>query len=241
MTARRGAAGRLLEASGRGEPRPAADGEQTDGAGRPVVGVLVLAAGLATRMRGQNKLTAELGGRALVARVVDAVAEAGLPPPVVVTGAAADEIARTLSGRTARLVHAADHALGLAHSLAAGIAAAPDGWDAVIVCLGDMPYVDGPLLARLAAACRCAQDIVVPLAGGRRGNPLLWGRAHFGRLRSLTGDVGGKALLGELDPCVRELSVEGSAVLVDIDTPEELAAERLRLAGGGNPRAVDRA
>ncbi len=70
--------GGLLPEAERPQPRIVAAGA--------MVGAIVLAAGRSTRMGAANKLLADLGGRPVVAHVVDAIAAAGLPPPVVVVG-----------------------------------------------------------------------------------------------------------------------------------------------------------
>jgi molybdenum cofactor cytidylyltransferase len=227
--ARMGVGGLLHEAAERGEPRETGPSTTARaGTEAPRVGAVVLAGGSSTRMRGPNKLLARIGGRTLVEHAVVAVGQAGLPPPILVVGSARAEIEQALAGRRLQIVHAPDHAQGLSRSLAAGIEAVPDEWDAAIICLGDMPRVDAGVLRRIAGACRDDRDIVVPTYRGKRGNPVLWGRAHFGRLRQLSGDIGGKALLGELAAHVRELPFDSEAVLVDVDTPEALADEQRR-------------
>ncbi len=186
------------------------------------VGALILAAGRSTRMGGSHKLLADLDGIPLVAHVAVAVAAAGLPAPLVVLGHRAPEVRAALGDRPATFITATDFADGLAASLRAGIAAVPATWRGILVCLGDMPRVRPATLVALAAALRDAASVAVPVHSGRRGNPVAWGRAHFDRLARLTGDVGGRALLG--DAAVIEVSVDDTGVLIDVDTPEALAA-----------------
>ncbi len=217
--ARLGVGGVLAEVE-RPEPRaarPAAAG---------VVGALLMAAGRSSRMGGANKLLADLGGRPVVAHAMGAIEAAGLPA-IVVTGNMAAEVAAAIGDR-AQVVEAPDFAEGVSRSLRAGIAAVPAGWRAAIVCLGDMPHVPPAVLTGLAAAAREPQNIVVPTWQGKRGNPVLWPRAHFARLAALDGDVGGKALLAEFAEHVIEIEVETDAILADIDTPDALAAARQR-------------
>ena len=176
-------------------------------------------------MGGDHKLLAQWRGMPLVAHVIDAIAAAGLPPPIVVLGTRADAIRAALSGRAADFVLATDHAEGLAHSLRAGLAAVPAAWDAVLVCLGDMPRIDPALLARLAAA---DGDVALPVWQGKRGNPVRWGRRHFAALMALEGDVGGKAVLAGLTMPPTEIGASDDAIFDDIDTPQALAALRAR-------------
>ena len=203
--------GGLLAEAERPQPRAAA------AAG--TVGALVLAAGRSTRMGDAHKLLAELGGKPVVAHIVDALAAAGLPPPVVVLGARGEDVRGALGTRPARYVDAPDYADGLSRSLAAGIAALPAGWSSVLICLGDMPRVDAATMRALADS---AGDVVVPTWEGKRGNPVRWSRRWFARLASLDGDIGGKALLSDAE--VTEIAATDNGVLIDVDTPEALAA-----------------
>lgn len=195
-------------------------------AGAPAcTGAIVLAAGRSSRMGGDHKLLAHWRGKPIIVHVVEAIAAAGLPPPVVVLGTRADAVRAALSGHAAMFVVAADHDRGLAHSLGAGLAAVPVGWDAALVCLGDMPRVDPALLGRLATALG---EVVVPMWHGKRGNPVRWGRRHFGALQALEGDVGGKAILASLESPPTEIAAPDDAILDDIDTPDALTALRAR-------------
>ncbi|WP_300538841.1 molybdopterin-binding/glycosyltransferase family 2 protein [Sphingosinicella sp.] len=215
--ARMGAGGLLADVP-RPEPRP-----------KPAVGgsigAVVLAAGRSVRM-GANKLLADLGGRPVLAHVLDAVKEAGLSA-IVVTGNAEAEIAALAGHYGFPSVHAARYAEGLSQSLTAGIAAVPEDWSAALVLLGDMPEVSAGHIASLAAAAD-ANRIAVPAHKGKRGNPVAWGRRYFARLRGLEGDVGGKALLAEFADDIVEVPVESDAIFMDVDTPEALAAARAR-------------
>jgi molybdenum cofactor cytidylyltransferase len=210
--------GGLLPEAERPEPRV----RLGSAARRPrQVGAMVLAAGRASRMGGPHKLLEPWRGAPLVAHVVDAVAAAGLPPPLVVLGHRGAAVRTALASRNVHFVEAADWQDGMGRSLAAGIAAVPADWDAVLVCLADMPRIEPALIAALAAA---AGEVVVPEYQGRRGHPVRWPRAAFPRLAALVGDVGGRALLADF--AITALPAPSDACLDDIDTPAALAALR---------------
>lgn len=188
------------------------------------VGALILAAGLGRRMGGPSKLTAELHGKAVIAHVVDAVAAAGLAPPLVVLGDRAEEVRSAIGARPADFVEALDYAEGMSASLRAGLTAAPAGWDAVLVLLGDMPLVRSATLVALAAALGSRHAVVIPEHEGERGNPVGWGRDHWSALAALTGDTGGRSLLRAIRTTF--VPVDDPGILADVDTPEALAALR---------------
>lgn len=224
-----GVGGLLMEIVSRPQPR---ESEVTAVAAPRLAGI-VLAAGRSTRMGGPNKLLATLDGEPLVRHAVRAALEGGLSEVVVVTGHQGERVASALAGLNVRLVANPRYAEGLSTSLKAGLAALGEAADGALVLLGDMPRVGAGLVRRLAEAFDPAsgRHIVVPVAGGRRGNPVLWGRRFFGELMKVTGDQGGRTVLASSPEAVIEVPVEGDAVHLDLDTPEALAAAGGATAG----------
>jgi molybdenum cofactor cytidylyltransferase len=99
--------------------------------------------------------------------------------------------------------------------------------------LGDMPLVPAATLNRLINAFDPTErrSICVPIFQGERGNPILWGRQHFGELENLKGDRGAKVLLVVNSDQVVEVPAGNEGVLTDFDTPDSLA----KLKGGAGP------
>jgi molybdenum cofactor cytidylyltransferase len=191
----------------------------------PNIAAVVLAAGLASRM-GHNKLTVQLEGKAMLLHAVEAALASHASDVIVVTGNARPEVESVLDGLDITFVHNADFRAGLSTSLKAGIRAVPDSCDGAIVLLGDMPRVRATLIDRLIAAFAPDDDhaICVATHDGRRGNPVLWARRFFPDILALEGDVGARHLIVANDESVCEVEAGNDAPLVDIDTPDALAA-----------------
>jgi molybdenum cofactor cytidylyltransferase len=217
-----GAGGLLAEIPTRPSPREGKPKPQR----APFVVAVVLAAGQSSRM-GSNKLLADLGGQPMIRRSVAAMRQAA-DQTIVVTGRDAGQVAAALEGLPVTFVHNPDFAEGLSTSLRAGIAALPPGTDAAVIALGDMPLVSPDAVRRLIAAYSPAEhrSLCVPVFGGERGNPVLWGRQHFDALKSLTGDKGARALFDQYTDEIVEVAMPDDAVLKDADTPEALEALR---------------
>ncbi len=235
---RMGVGGLLKEIPTRPQPRggdapagPQVDGRQVDGRQAARIACLVLAAGRATRMGG-NKLVADVGGKPIVRHVVEAACASRCAMVIAVTGNEAERVTSALEGLAVGIVHNPDFAQGLSTSLKCGLAALPADVDGVIVALGDMPEITARHLDRLIAAFSPAdgRSIIVPTRAGKRGNPVLWGRALFKDMAGATGDTGAKHLLGQHADDAVDVEFDSDAVLADIDTPEALAALRARFA-----------
>jgi len=224
---RMGTGGLLKEIPSRPLPRAEAGRDRStreEPPAAPRIGVLVLAAGQSRRMGDTNKLTAQLDGAPMVRHVCDTAATSKAEGLIVVTGHQRDAVRQALSAVDATFVHNPAYADGLSASLCAGLAAVPEGWDGVLVCLGDMPRVTADDLNKLIAAFNPVEGraICVPTHNGKRGNPVLWGRQFFDEIRSVAGDVGARHLIGAYSEAVCEVEMATDAVLHDIDTPDAL-------------------
>jgi molybdenum cofactor cytidylyltransferase len=172
-------------------------------------------------MAPQNKLLAKMpDGRPMIVHTVAHVVGSAANPVIVVTGHQRDEIRAALAGFQLDFAHTDEFASGMATSLRAGIAALPAEVDAALICLGDMPLVTPELLDKLIAAFNPheGREIIVPVCGGERGNPLLWSRRFFPELSALTGDIGGRNLLVKYKNFFEELEIHSNHVLRDFDT-----------------------
>ena len=181
------------------------------------VAAVVLAAGGGTRFAGaEHKLLSDLRGRPLVAWALDAVTAAGLDDVIVVTGAV--DLSEVLPA-AAIVVQNDDWAAGIATSLTAGVAAARSrGHDAVVVGLGDQPFIASEawrLVGRSEAA-----PIVAAVYDGQRRNPVRLA-AEVWPLLDTTGDDGARSLMRRRPDLVGEVACPGTPA--DVDTVEDLA------------------
>lgn len=230
-----GLGGLLKEIATRPQPRDGkavgAGAGDDDGDGvrhRPKVAALVLAAGRSTRFGTSNKLLADLGGEPVVRHSVKAALESGARPVLVVTGHMADGVREALAGLEVTFIDSPHYRDGLAASLKAGLAALPRDADGVVVALGDMPGVTGADIDRLISglAPKEGRSIVVPVHGGKRGNPVLFAAHLVQELLAVEGDTGAKHVIVSHADEVVEVAIGSPRIFADVDTPEAL--ERVR-------------
>lgn len=188
---------------------------------------VVLAAGAGSRFGG-GKLLADHGGAPLLHAALAAARAAPVQSITLVTGADAEAVAACAASfdPAIRVAHAADHAEGMAASLRAGIASLEPGLDGAFVFLGDMPRVPHAVLAPLAAAVEGGAPAAAPVFAGRRGNPVVLGRALFGDIDALRGDVGARPILERLGPALARVEAPNDGVLFDVDVREDLSGAR---------------
>jgi molybdenum cofactor cytidylyltransferase len=104
---------------------------------------------------------------------------------------------------------------------AIGVLEGMPGPEALAVLLGDMPDIAPATLSSLGrAASRDA--ILCPVQGGRRGHPVLFGRALWPELAALQGDRGAREVVRRHPSRVREIPVEDAGIHRDVDIPGDL-------------------
>jgi molybdenum cofactor cytidylyltransferase len=120
----------------------------------------------------------------------------------------------------ARLVHNSAWEAGQSTSVRCGLQALPDTIGSAIFLLADQPQVSIELVKALTEQhAQTLRPIVAPLIGDRRGNPVLFDRVTFADLLSLTGDVGGRAVLAQHP--IAYVPWHDESLLLDVDTPED--------------------
>jgi molybdenum cofactor cytidylyltransferase len=193
---------------------------------------IVLAAGASERFGAGNKLLAEIGGEALIRRVVRGCLDGAIAEAVVVTGCDEAQIAAALQGLPVRLIHNAAWRSGMGTSIASGIAALGPDLEGAFVVPGDMPHLAASLLLRLAAsfeASKCRAVVFPADPSGEQRNPVLWPRRLFPELMTLSGRGGAKDLLRAHRAESIAVAVDDPALLDDVDTQEDLEAARALL------------
>ncbi len=190
---------------------------------------IVLAGGAGARFGG-GKLTAAYGSGVLLDGALAAARAAPVARVILATGFDADKVSRAArrfvegapDGPPVEIVHAADHAEGMAATLRAGVRAVSPHAAGAFLFLGDMPDIPPGTACDLAAALG-EHDAAAPVWAGRRGHPVLIARARFCDLLGLRGDSGARALLESLGPRLVLVAAAGPGVLFDVDRPSDLA------------------
>ncbi len=184
--------------------------------------VVVLAAGNSSRF-GSSKQLVRVNGRPLMHTIVSRAVELAGHSVTVVLGANAAELAPLLRHSPAGIAVNRDWAEGIASSIRAGIAHAPQTADGVLIALADQVAITTEDLRRLAGAWRRSPaSIVAAQYAGSVGVPAIFPRWCFRELNELRGDRGAQILLQRhVDRLIR---LPMPSAELDIDRPEDLLA-----------------
>ena len=181
-------------------------------------------------------------------RVLKILRRSNVGRVVVVLGANAVEVRKHVKFADELVVVNSGFAEGMSSSLRLGLRHVGREAEAVIVALGDQPFVLPRTIDKLVAAYEKSRArIIIPTYQGSRGNPVLFDKSAFPQILSIRGDTGAKSVVQKNAADVLEVEVSDVGVLVDIDTPSDLigmmsvrrkrSRARDRRSPGRQPRA----
>ncbi|MDA0243553.1 MAG: nucleotidyltransferase family protein [Chloroflexi bacterium] len=191
----------------------------------PIV-ALVLAAGESQRM-GQAKLLLPWGERTILGETLTQVQASAVAEVLLISGGYREEVEAVAQKYGVAVVHNPAFATGeMLSSLQTGLrhlrGRAGEPPAAVLVMLGDLPFIPTALINQLLAGFAGGLgQIIAPSYEGRRGHPVIIGRELWEDVLALPPTAAPRDLFRQHPPTL--LPVTTDLILRDIDTPEEYA------------------
>ena len=183
---------------------------------------IVLCGGRGTRLGGEDKPLLDLGGKPLIAHVIERLA--GQVDALLLSCAGDASVYRRF-GRPVVLDR--HHDQGPLGGFVSTLPEVATPWLLAMPC--DVPFLPADLVAALAPTCR-RRGAAVAAAGGRRQNlALLLDRRHAHSLATFFA-LGGRAIWRWLDADRVEAVEFPASAFHNVNTPADLAAARRRIA-----------
>ncbi len=202
-----------------------------------MISAVVLAAGLSTRM-GRPKQLLAFGEHTAIEQVVSVVLASAVDEVVVITGHERAAVETALAKWSVRIVFNPNYAHGeMLSSVQAGLRALAAHSQAALLVAGDMPALEGDVIAQLTQAYRArgADFVYIPSYQMQAGHPVVVPRAYWPPILALPSSDNLRSVLRAESTRVHWVEVDTPSVLRDMDTPadyeRELALRRRRLEG----------
>ena len=187
--------------------------------GDEIVGV-VLGAGRSSRF-GAPKQLLPFGDTTLLGQVVRNAGASNLDRVVVVLGRASEELRASVDFGRAMVVENTAHGTGCASSLLAGMDAAGESCEALVLLLGDQPGVRAEFIDLALTEWRRERPWAsVTSYRGELGHPFIFARRAFGDLRGLHGDKAVWKLIEAYPNRILRVEID-AALPPDVDAPED--------------------
>ncbi len=188
----------------------------------PNIGIIILAAGKASRM-GKPKQLLSYQRSNLISHAVKSALNADSKSVIVVLGAYAEQIKPKINKLPIKIIENPHWATGMSSSIRAGITAIKDNnpnLDALIIALADQPLISEKVFHKLIQNYQeTGKRIVASSYNEIVGVPALFNQTLFSELMNIKGDKGAKALIRKYKNEVLSISIPEAAI--DIDTPDD--------------------
>ncbi|MCW3490138.1 molybdenum cofactor cytidylyltransferase [Dethiobacter alkaliphilus] len=182
---------------------------------------IVLAAGTSSRMQTPKQLLT-YQGRPLIRHTVETIVKSKAERVLVVVGAEAQEVCAALEGLPVQIVVNERYAQGQSTSVKKGLAALTDKEPhGVLFALGDQPLLKSETIDTLINSFLEYNGIIVPYYQQAPGNPVIFAQKYLPEFNSLSGDMGGRAVIKRFAKNVRRVDVADEGVVIDIDTRQD--------------------
>ncbi len=183
-------------------------------------------------MGGRDKLCEDINGTPLLRHITTQAKATGAP--VFVTLPALDHPRSQLLAHGTTPIAVPDAANGMSASLRAGVAALPAAIRAVMITPADLPELETADFETLLDAAKTQPGALLQAQddAGTGGHPVIFPRAVFGALQTVTKDRGARDILRANRDHVVPVPLPGTRATRDLDTPEDWATWRAARSPG---------
>lgn len=183
-----------------------------------MISSILLAAGKSERM-GKPKQLMPWRQSTMLEQVIDNLLASAVNEVIVVVGHRAEELIKTIAAKPVKLAANPDYEQGMSTSIRAGLNLVDSQTQAVMLALGDQPFIDSQIISRLIDEFyEHDKGIAIPTYQGSRGHPIIFAIKYKEELIKLTGDIGGRQIIKDHPDDILEVAVDSENILTDIDT-----------------------
>lgn len=179
---------------------------------------ILLAAGESNRM-GRPKQLIPFGQSTILEQAIDNLLNSAVSETIVVLGHRAVEVLKAIAAKPVKIAINTNYQQGMSTSIITGLNLIDSRAQAVIIALGDQPFVDSQTINSIMETFTANhKGIAIPVYQGRRGHPVIFDIKYKSELLRLKGDIGGREIIDRHPDDVLEVTVNCEGVLIDIDT-----------------------
>jgi CTP:molybdopterin cytidylyltransferase MocA len=144
----------------------------------------------------------------------------------VVLGSDHAEIAKALKSWPVSFIRNENFQEGMHSSVMCGIRSLPATARAVLIFLGDQPFISAKVTEKVVEAWRSSgKGIVIPLFEGKRGHPSLYDFKYRNELSNLDPEIGLRSIAQKFQEDICEVETFSPEIIRDIDTKDDYINE----------------
>ena len=190
-----------------------------------MISAIILAAGESRRM-GSFKQLLKYGDKTIVETVVDNLLESKVDEVVVVLGHRAEEVGAVINDRPVGKATNKDYRLGMLSSVRCGISQVSEKSDAILIALGDQPFIKSSIVDFVIDEFLSAEEgIVIPTYERRRGHPVVIDLKYRDEIMGFDDEGGLRQLMRNHPHDILHIEGLTGEILKDMDYPEDYRRE----------------
>jgi len=196
-----------------------------------MISAIILAAGLSSRMNGENKLTKKINGIPLISHTIKNILGSAVDEIVIVVGYEEDILKSLIEkNKKIKIIYNKNYNSGIASSIKIGLKNISTKTEAFFISLGDMPNVNQNIYNKLIKVrdkynkklkIKYKKEIIIPTYQGKNGNPILFSKYMKKKIMKIEGDAGAKSLVELNMNKILKVPFKNDAIILDFDKPED--------------------
>ena len=196
-----------------------------------MISAILLAAGLSSRMNGENKLIKEINDKPLILHSIKNLLGSAVNEIIIVLGYEKDVVENLIEqNKKIKIVFNKDYKKGVSASIKTGLANISSKSEFFFICLGDMPNVNQNIYNKMIKTIynynkklkpNFKKEIVIPTFEGKDGNPILFSKYMKSKLKNIEGDKGAKELINLYKNKSINVPIKNSGIILDFDNIED--------------------
>lgn len=191
---------------------------------------IILASGFSNRM-GKDKLLLKIDETYLIEKVIEEVVLSKLGEVILIYRR--EEVKNIGTKYGLKTIYNDTAHLGQSEAVKLGVKNSNPYTNGYMFFVGDQPFIDvNTINILIDKFLHSPNHIILPIYGGRKGNPVTFPSKLKEELLALEGDSGGRKVIRDNPQLVKDVSFSNSIKGMDIDNVEDLM--KLKKLKGGN-------
>lgn len=198
------------------------------------VSIIVLAAGLSSRMGTTNKLLLPFRNKTVLEAVLDEICQISTQEIILVVGHERNEIEKIAAPYPISIAYNEQYPSGMTSSIQAGVRAASPDSKGYMICLSDMPLIQNHEYKALLDVFHPqvsteVPQIIIPEYHGTRGQPKIFSHHFKADILSHQAPNGCKEIIHQNSAHHQIVTMPHDHILIDMDSPEAYQAMLARI------------
>jgi molybdenum cofactor cytidylyltransferase len=189
--------------------------------------IIILAAGISSRMGGENKLNFPWQGSTILGHTLSTFVECNLR--VILVSRQGQNLQPIIPGYLSRgidIVYTTSEPDDMLGSAQEGLRLLPPDSPGTFLALGDMPHISTTIITILNVAVdQNPSRIIIPSFGGKGGHPMWIGHDYIKPILNMAPPQTMRDFKQQYLDHIAYVNVESDGILRDIDTPEDYQRE----------------